>query len=109
MKPSDFNHKAEFGKIETVKNNNTGSTSKKFVPVFSLWFAPKTRSIALQLQLQGTEQADTREIIVKHNKNLNETMLVKIDGEQYDIVNISSDDTNQIISYDYVTIKRVSG
>ncbi|QIL49858.1 phage head closure protein [Weissella coleopterorum] len=109
MKPSDFNKKAKFGMIKTVKNENTGSSKKEFVATCELWFAPKTRSLAMQYKLQGTDLESTREIIVRHNSSVDNSMVVQIGDDRYDVVNISSDDTNQTISYDYITLKKVGG
>lgn len=109
MKPSDFNKKAKFGTVKTVKNENTGSSKKEFTVICELWFAPKTRSLAIQYKLQGTDLESTREIVVRHNASVDNSMLVQIENERYDIVNVSSDDTNQAISYDYITIKKVGG
>lgn len=105
-KPSDFNKRVAFGLTESVKNTNTGSIRKQFVEKLKLWYAPKTRTLNQQYQLQGTSLENTKVIIVRHNPELEAYTLAKIGDVQYDIASISPDETNKAVAYDYVTLKR---
>jgi len=105
-KPSDFNKRAQFGSIKTVTNPNTGGKSKVFVAEITLHYAPKKRTLTQQYTILGTNLEDTILIVIRHNKALNKKLLVKLsDGKYYDIVGTSPDDSNNIITYDIVTLK----
>lgn len=105
---ADFNHKLSLGKIESVKNPNTGATARKFKSVLTLWFASKNRTLTQQYQLQGTDLENTRTVVIKHNKLSEGMTLALIDGVQYNIVNYSPDETNNVIRYDYLTLEKSS-
>lgn len=106
FKPSDFNRKADFGTVESKQNPNNGSIKKTFVKAFGLWYAPKTRTLNQQYQVQGTSLDNTKLIVVRHNAALENIKTAQIDGVMYDIVQYSPDESNSIISYDFVTLKR---
>ncbi|TVV24430.1 hypothetical protein FO433_00735 [Weissella cibaria] len=106
FKPSDFNRKADFGTVESKQNPNNGSIKKTFVKQFSLWYAPKTRTLNQQYQIQGTTLDNTKVIVVRHNTAVEGTKVVQIDSVMYDIVQYSPDESNAIIAYDFVTLKR---
>ncbi|AVO66254.1 phage head closure protein [Weissella cibaria] len=105
-KPADFNRKVDFGTVESVQNPNNGSIKKSFVKQFSLWYAPKTRTLNQQYQIQGTALDNTKVIVVRHNIAVEGIKVVQIDGVMYDIVQYSPDESNTIITYDFVTLKR---
>ncbi|QDJ59068.1 head-tail adaptor protein [Weissella hellenica] len=106
FKPSDFNHKADFGTVKTVQNPDNGSMKKTFVKQFSLWYAPKTRTLNQQYQIQGTALDNTKVIVVRHNTAVEGIKVAQIDSVMYDIVQYSPDESNAIIAYDFVTLKR---
>ncbi len=106
FKPSDFNRKADFGTVESKQNPNNGSIKKTFVKQFSLWYAPKTRTLNQQYQIQGTDLDNTKVIVVRHNKAVEGIKVAQIDGVMYDVVQYSPDESNSVITYDFVTLKR---
>ena len=106
FKPSDFNRKADFGAVESKQNPNNGSIKKAFVKKFSLWYAPKTRTLNQQYQIQGTALDNTKVIVVRHNTAVEGVKVAQIDSVMYDIVQYSPDESNAVIAYDFVTLKR---
>ena len=106
MKPADFNRKADFGTVESVQNPDNGSIKKSFVKQFSLWYAPKTRTLNQQYQIQGTALDNTKVIVVRHNKSVEGIKVAQIDSVMYDVVQYSPDESNSVITYDFVTLKR---
>lgn len=106
FKPSDFNHKANFGTVKTVQNPDNGSMKKTFVKAFSLWYAPKTRTLNQQYQLQGTSLENTKVIVVRHNPEVEAIKAVQIGDTMYDLVGYSPDESNTYNTYDFVTLKR---
>lgn len=106
MRPAQFNRKVDFGNVESSQNPNNGSIKKTFVKAFSLWCAPRHRTLNQQYQIQGTALDNTKVIVVRHNKAVEGIKMAQIDGVMYDIVQYSPDESNAIISYDFVTLKR---
>ena len=106
FKPSDFNHKADFGTVKTVQNPDNGSMKKTFVKEFSLWYAPKKRTLNQQYQIQGTSLENTKVIVVKHNQEVEAIKAVQIGDVMYDLVGYSPDESNTYNTYDFVTLKR---
>lgn len=108
INPADFNKKVQLGDVETKTNEYTGAGYPDFVPVLTVWFASKTRTLSQSYQLQGTALENSRTIIIRHNSAVEELKVAVIDNAQYDIVNYSPDETSNIIRYDYLTLKRSS-
>ena len=106
FKPSDFRLRAEFGAIETVENEYTGSDETVFVPKLSLHYKPHTRTLNQQYLAGQNGLLDTRVIVIRHNKKVTENMLVKIDGVVYTIELISPDENLGVNKYDYITIRK---
>lgn len=106
MRAAEFNHRADFGTVESKQNPNNGSIKKTFVKQFSLWYAPKTRTLNQQYQIQGTPLDNTKIIVVRHNTAVEGIKVAQIAGVLYDIVQYSPDESNSIIAYDFVTLKR---
>lgn len=105
-KPNDLNRKCEIGSFKTIKTA-TGGSVKSLDPdtALSVWFASKMRTLALQFQVEGTDIADTFEIVVRHNPIFTKKMGVLLDGTLYDIKNISSDESAALQKFDILTLK----
>lgn len=106
FKPSDFRLKAEFGSIDTVENEYTGSDETVFVSKFFLHYKPHTRTLNQQYLAGQNGLLDTRVIVIRHNSKVSENMLVKIDGIVYTIELISPDENLGVNKYDYITIRK---
>ena len=105
--PSMFNKRCGFGTIKSVQSENSIGYKSEYVEQFSLWCYPKKRTLRQQYDLYGTELDDSLVLIVRHNSKINKQLKVKYNGEIYDILNISSDDSLNYMSYDYLTIKQI--
>ncbi|MFT8713922.1 MAG: phage head closure protein [Leuconostoc pseudomesenteroides] len=105
-KPSDFNKKAQFGSVQEVPNPHTDSPQRKFVADATLRYAPRTRTMTQQYSLLGTTLEDTIIIVTRHNKVTSNSLVAKLaDGKYYDVIGSSPDESNNIITYDIVTLK----
>lgn len=105
-KPSDFNKKVQFGSVKTTQNPKTGSPIRNFVPDKILRYAPRNRTMTQQYSLLGTKLEDTIIIVTRHNPVTSNSLLAKLaDGKYYDVIGSSPDDSNNIITYDIVTLK----
>lgn len=105
-KASDFNKTVKFGTVKSITSEINGSIIQKFIPQMSLKYASKMRTLTQQYTILGTRLEDTRMIVIRHNKTLQDKLIAMLpDGQYYDIVGISPDDSNNIITYDIVTLK----
>lgn len=105
FQPSQFNKVASFGKNVTYEDENTGMTRKGFKELFTLHYRNVKRTVTQQYSLLGTELENTKIIMIQHNDKVDDTMLVTIDGQQYNVVSIEVDESNVYLKYDYLTIK----
>lgn len=106
FKPKDLNRKCKIGLFKTTKTSTGGSVkSLDLETAKEIWFGSKTRTLALQYQIQGTEIADTFEIVVRHNPIFTKKMGVLLDDVLYDIKNISPDESASIQRFDILTLK----
>jgi SPP1 family predicted phage head-tail adaptor len=103
--PSLFNKKIQLGTIKSVENDNTGDYSEQFVSQLSLWAYPQKRAISQTYKLLNTDFEDSIVLVVRHNSKINDQLKVIYNGQQYDIINLSSDDSLNYMAYDYLTVK----
>jgi len=108
FKPSDLNVKVSFTTVKTVTNQNNGNSVKKPVTLFTKWGAYKRRTINQQYTILGTTTEDSIVIGVRHDNSINKTLGITIDNVNYQILDISSDESNNYLTYDLITIKKVS-
>lgn len=108
FRPYQFNKKCELGTIENEYLPN-GNKIKQFVPNFTLHFMDWKRSIAQDNSIYGTEFADTKMIVIRHNPKVNTKIQCRIKDVVYDIEMDNVDDSNIYITYDILTLKQVNG
>lgn len=104
-KAYQFNRTADFGTSESYVNG-AGVSVSKFAKQFSLHYAIKKKTIDQQYQAINTRFEDTIILIVRHDNRLSTSLMCQISGSDYDIVDISQDDS-MYISYDLVTVKQI--
>jgi SPP1 family predicted phage head-tail adaptor len=107
LKPSDFNHKITFRKTKDKLDKSGNFYVPTLISELSLWCAPRTRTLNQQYQIMKTELEDTIIVVIRHNPKVNESYEAKYRDEFYDIVSISTDDTNQTFAYDFITLKKI--
>lgn len=107
LKPSDFNRRITFGKTKDKLDKSGNFYVPKLIPELSLWCAPRIRTLNQQYQIMKTELEDTIIVAIRHNPKINETYNAEYRDELYNIVSISTDDTNQTFAYDFITLKKV--
>ncbi|MYV04445.1 phage head closure protein [Furfurilactobacillus milii] len=105
ISPSSFNRVAQFGTSKQVTNPATGGKTTHFVQQFSLHYAPKTRTLNQTYALSGSTLMDSKVIIIRHNQKVIADMLVQLPDGLYKIISNSVDDSNQLNTYDYLTIQ----
>ena len=105
--PYLFNEIADFGVIKTVTNPYSGVNEPSFVKSFSLHVYPQKRTLDMQYRSLGTNYVNAITLVVRHNNRLNDQLRVKYKGEEYKILNISSDDSANYMTYDFLTLQNV--
>lgn len=108
FKPSDLNLRVNFTTTQSVPSPVNGSITKKQVTLFTKYGAFKTRTLTQNYNVVGTDLSDTLVIGVKHDERINKTLGITIKGVNYQILDISPDDSNNYIAFDLVTVKKVT-
>ena len=107
FKVADFSRKVELGSPQSHKTG-AGINVTSFVPAYSLHFKQQKRTLTQQYTLVGTRLDNSIPIITRHDdRNANQKQ-ARIDGVVYDISDISPDDSNDAIRYDYLTLIKVT-
>lgn len=105
--PYLFNEIADFGVTKTVTNPYSGVNESSFVKSFSMHVYPQKRTLDMQYRSLGTDYDKAITLVVRHNNRLNNQLCVKYKGEEYTILNISSDDSANYMTYDFLTLRNV--
>jgi SPP1 family predicted phage head-tail adaptor len=105
--PSRMNRTIQFGIVKSVTNTN-GVSVPSFVPQFTCYCAIFKRTINQTFTVLGTDQQDNITVIIRHNINVNNTLRAILNGVQYQVIDVESDETNNIIRYDTVILKKVT-
>ncbi|MFT8861269.1 phage head closure protein [Schleiferilactobacillus harbinensis] len=107
FKPSDFSRKVELGSPQSHRTG-AGLNVSSFVPTYSLHFKQQKRTLSQQYTLVGTRLDGSITIIVRHDaRNVNQQQ-ARIDGTVYNLANVSPDDSNDAIRYDYLTLVKIT-
>lgn len=106
--PSDLNLKVAFTTIKSVSNPVNGSLTKQPVTLFTKWGGFRRRTMTQQYSVIGTSLEDTLVIGVRHDPAIVKTLGVTVKNINYNIVDISPDDGNRTITYDLITLKKVT-
>lgn len=105
--PYLFSEVADFGVTKTVTNPYSGVNESGFVKSFSLHVYPQKRTLDMQYRSLGTNYVNAITLVVRHNNRLNDQLRVKYKGKEYKILNISSDDSANYMTYDFLTLQNV--
>lgn len=107
FKPSDFSRMVDLGSPQSHKTG-AGINITSFVPAYSLHFKQQKRTLTQQYTLVGTRLDNSITIIVRHDIRNASQQQARIDCVVYDISDISPDDSNDAIRYDYLTLIKVT-
>lgn len=108
FKPSDLNLRVNFTTFKSVPSPINGSITKQNVILFTKFGAFKTRTLSQNYNIVGTTLENTLVIGVKHDERINKTLGITVKGVNYEILDISPDESNNYIAYDLVTVKAVN-
>lgn len=107
INPLEFNERIEFGGYNEGDYDDNGNAIKTFVVEFSRWFGYRTQSLNQQYTFLGNKVTDTKLIAIRHDAAVNDQMIARINGEDYDIILISSDDRAARETFDLITLQKV--
>ena len=107
FKPSDFSRMVDLGSPQSHKTG-AGINITSFVPAYSLHFKQQKRTLTQQYTLVGTRLDNSITIITRHDVRNASQQQARIDGIVYDISDISPDDSNDAIRYDYLTLVKTT-
>ena len=106
-RPYLFNAIADFGSVVSKTNRHTGMQVPTFVKKFSLHvYLQKTTLNRLYAQF-GTQYQDSITLVINHNPAVNDQLRVKYNGQLYKIINVSSDDSANYQTYDFLSLQKL--
>ncbi|AOO75965.1 hypothetical protein LCW_07820 [Latilactobacillus curvatus] len=107
--PSDFNKVFWFGAFESKVNPNTGVSVPTFVEKEKMHYKAQRKTITQRYALVGTALENTSIIVIRHSKLSDQYQYLKIVDKTYKIIDCSIDDSNNYMTYDFLTIKESKG
>lgn len=107
FKPSDFSRKVDLGSPKSHKTG-AGINITSFVPAYSLHCKQQKRTLTQQYTLVGTRLDNSITIITRHDDRNAAQQQARLGGIVYDIADVSPDDSNDAIRYDYLTLTKTT-
>ena len=107
FKPSDFSRTVELGSPQSHKTG-AGLNVSSFVPAYTLHYKQQKRTLTQQYTLVGTRLDNSITIITRHDARNSSQQQARLDGVVYSISDISPDDGNDYIRYDYLTLVKIT-
>lgn len=107
FKAADFSRTVELGSPQSHKTG-AGVNVTSFVPAYSLHFKQQKRTLTQQYTLVGTRLDNSITIIVRHDTRNISQKQARLDGVVYNISDISPDDSNDALRYDYLTLVKTT-
>lgn len=107
FKMSDFSRKVELGSPQSHKTG-AGINITSFVPAYSLHFKQQKRTLTQQYTLVGTRLDNSITIITRHDARNVAQQQARLNGIVYGIDDVSPDDSNDAIRYDYLTLMKIT-
>ncbi|MDD9147350.1 phage head closure protein [Sporolactobacillus sp. CQH2019] len=107
--PSRLNQRVTFGVTQSVENDN-GIAEDQFVPSFTVWCGIYNRTLAEKFQVIGTEHSDDTQLIIRHNKDVDDQMFAQLNGDKsvtYQVIDVQPDESPNPVTFDLVTLKKV--
>lgn len=105
--PSDFSKVVELG-VPQSHRTGAGLNISVFSPAYKLHYKQQKRTLTQQYLLVGTRLDNSLVIITRHDDRNIAQQQARIDGIVYDIADVSPDDSNNIIRYDYLTLIKIT-
>lgn len=105
--PSRLDRRISFGTSQSTINGN-GIPTDHFVESFSVWCGIWNRSLAEKFQVIGSDHQDDITIIIRHNPNVNQSLLAQLKDGIYRVIDGAPDESPNPVKFDLVTLKKVT-
>lgn len=105
--PADFSKTVELGSPVSHRTG-AGLNISNFVPAYKLHYKQQKRTLTQQYTLIGTRLDNSITIITRHDDRNASQQQARIDGVVYDVADVSPDDSNNAIRYDYLTLVKIT-
>jgi SPP1 family predicted phage head-tail adaptor len=107
--PSRLNQRISFGATQSVENDN-GVSVPTFVPQQTVYCGRWSRTFSQTFQAIGTVQQDDITVIIRHNSAVNNSLQAQFVGGAvtYKVVTVNPDESDDIVTYDLVQLRKVS-
>lgn len=109
--PSRLNKRISFGTTQPQENANgimVNSSDSNFQESFSVWCGIWNKTLSEKFAVIGTEHQDDVSVIIRHNTGVYESLLAQIDGVTYRVNDVAPDESPSPVSFDLVTLKKVT-
>lgn len=107
INPLEFNDRVDFGNYKDVINKVNLNKTSVFVKSFSRWFGYRQQTLNQQYTLMGNKITNTKLIAIRHDPLVTEQMVAVINGMEYKVISISSDDRSARETFDLLTLQKV--
>jgi SPP1 family predicted phage head-tail adaptor len=105
--PADFSKTVELGSPQSHRTG-AGLNISTFVPAYTLHYKQQKRTLTQQYTLVGTRLDNSVTIITRHDARNVFQQQARISGTLYNIADVSPDDSNNVIRYDYLTLIKIT-
>lgn len=105
--PADFSRTVELGSPQSHRTG-AGLNISTFVPAYILHYKQQKRTLTQQYSLIGTRLDNSITIITRHDDRNVGQQQARIGSTVYNIADVSPDDSNNIIRYDYLTLVKIT-
>ncbi len=107
--PSRLNKRISFGSQHSAMNGN-GIPVGTYVESFQVWCGIWNRTYSEKFQAMGTEHQNDLEVIIRHNSEVNNTLLAQMVDDPdttYRVIDVNPDESPSPVSFDLVTLQKV--
>lgn len=104
--PHQFKNICEFG-VYKSKTNAFGTSISQYVKSFSLHCYVAKRTANVKYQLIGTKYEDSITLVIRHNEKVEKNLVVNFKGQEYKIIDIVADESDNYQKYDFITVSLV--
>ncbi|WP_429971154.1 phage head closure protein [Fructilactobacillus sp. Tb1] len=104
---SDFNIKADFGYLDSVNNDKTGSSKRVFTSLFQAYCFQQIRTRSQNIVAIGMKVQDQIDLVIKRNGDITKCNAVEFNGNRYEIVTSTPYTGIDPLGYDRATIQLI--
>lgn len=104
--PANFNLAVTFGKYKLKLNRDTGVSEPAFVPEIGPIMAMAYKRTVYQTLVANVNMPNSRQIVIYHNPQVDESLTCQIDGKFYRIIQVDPDDSAMPNAFDIIYLEQ---